>query len=123
MNGFAPSFHGETVIVLSPSCRTTGERNSTETAEYAGPNARPPTWIPAIVTPAAIRACFAGGGGVGFGCVLVGGVVTVDEVSVGVESDGGGGGPESPSAYAAPAPATPRASITTRSAARFTAAV
>jgi hypothetical protein len=30
--------------------------------------------------------------------VLVGVVVTVDEVSVGVESDGGGGGPESPSA-------------------------
>jgi hypothetical protein len=49
--------------------------------------------------------------------------VVVDDVSVGVESDGGGGGLESASAYAAPTPATPRAKITTRSAARFTAAV
>jgi hypothetical protein len=77
-----------------------------------------------MVTPAAIRERLAGGLGVGFGCVLVGGVVgVVDDVSVGVESDGGGGGLESASAYAAPTPATPRAKITTRSAARFTAAV
>ena len=79
-----------------------------------------------MVTTAAIRERLAGGLGVGFGCVLVGGVVggvVVDDVSVGVESDGGGGGLESASAYAAPTPATPRAKITTRSAARFTAAV
>jgi hypothetical protein len=78
-----------------------------------------------MVTPAAIRERLAGGLGVGFGCVLVGGVVgvVVDDVSVGVESDGGGGGLESASAYAALTPATPRAKITTRSAARFTAAV
>ena len=57
--------------------------------------------MPAIVTPAAILACFAGGRTGGFGCVdvVVVGVVSVGVVSVAVVSDGGaGGGGESASA-------------------------
>jgi hypothetical protein len=78
--------------------------------------------MPAIVTPEAILACFTGGFGVGAGWVLVGTVV-VDDVSVVVESDGGGAGGESANAYAEATPATARASNSTSSAARFTAAV
>ncbi len=80
--------------------------------------------MPLTVTPDAILARFAGGGGVGAVDVLVG-VVSVVEVSVGsvLVVVGGGGGGESASAYAAAAPDTPRASNTARSAARFTAAV
>jgi hypothetical protein len=82
--------------------------------------------MPAIVTPEAIRAFLTGGFGVVAGCVLVG-TVSVEDVSVVVEFVlvvvlGGGGG-ESASAYAAATPDTPRASRSTRSAARFTAGV
>ena len=77
-----------------------------------------------IVTPAAILARFAGGGGVGVAEVLVEAVPVV-EVSVGSVPVvvGGGDGGESASAYAAAPPDTPSASITARSPARFTAAV
>jgi pyruvate/2-oxoglutarate dehydrogenase complex dihydrolipoamide acyltransferase (E2) component len=81
--------------------------------------------MPAIVTPEAIRAFLTGGFGVVAGCVLVG-TVSVEDVSVVVESVlvvVGGGGGESASAYAAATPDTPRASRSTRSAARFTAGV
>jgi hypothetical protein len=79
--------------------------------------------MPLIVTPGAILARF--GGGDGFGAVVVGvvAVVVVSVVVVSVVPVVPGGGGESARAYAAAAPATPKASIRTRSAVRFTAGV
>ena len=37
MNGLAPSAQGDAATVCVPTFSVSGERNSTETAEYAGP--------------------------------------------------------------------------------------
>ena len=80
--------------------RTSGASNAARTTAYAARGARPPTWMPPIVTPCGSTLGVGLGFGFGFGAVVVVDVVAVvvavvvvsvvDVVSVGPVIVGGG---------------------------------
>ena len=82
----APSLAGFISVRCAPTTRTSGASNAARTTAYAARGARPPTWMPPIVTPCGSTLGVGLGFGFGFGAVVVVDVVAVVVAVVVVES-------------------------------------